>query len=192
MKPNIILASKSPRRKQILAEAGYTFDCQSINIDETYPSNLKPEAIAVYLAEKKINHYLSKIDGSTVIITADTVVISDDHILGKPADYNEAYDMLRKLSGTNHKVISGVCIASEKQFIKFDDLTEVYFKNLSNDDIDYYISKYEPYDKAGAYGIQEWIGMIGIEKIIGSYFNVVGLPIQKLHEALKKFDVFPS
>lgn len=192
MGKNIILASQSPRRKQLLTEAGYQFVSQAIDIDESFPSDLHPESVAIYLAEKKIGTYTNKLNSNTLVITADTVVISDNQILGKPLDQIEAFEMLRNLSGKSHKVISGVCISDGNQLIKFDDVTEVFFKHLTDHEIHYYIKKYKPFDKAGAYGIQEWIGMIGIEKIIGSYFNVVGLPIQKLHEELKKFNIFPG
>ena len=179
----LLLASNSPRRKELLASLGLTFDVRVKEIHEDFPEHLKREEIAEYLASHKADAYTSDL-GNEVLITADTIVCLGDRTLNKPADAEEAFEMLRFLSGTWHEVITGVCILSKETKHVFHDATKVYFKNLTDEEITYYIQNYKPFDKAGAYGIQEWIGMIGIEKIEGSYFNVVGLPVQKLYTKL--------
>ncbi len=186
---NIILASNSPRRAELLHELGINFSIGGKNgIDESYPDNLKEKQIAIHIAEQKTTAYKNELeDDHNIIITSDTIVCLGEKVLGKPKDKPDAIEMLRELSGKKHKVITGVCIKNKNKSISFSVSTKVYFKELSEDEIIYYIDHYEPYDKAGAYGIQEWIGMVGIKKIKGSYFNVVGLPIQKLYEYLAKF-----
>ena len=184
---HLILASQSPRRHQMLKELGIDFEIKTKEVDEVYPEGLSPKEIPVYLAELKASAFESDFKNNELVITADTIVCVDDWILGKPKDREEAIKMLSALSGRSHKVISGVCLKSAKKKVSFATTTEVHFKNLSKEEIDYYIDNYEPYDKAGAYGIQEWIGFIGIDGIEGSYFNVVGLPIQRLYEELSKF-----
>ncbi len=186
---NIILASNSPRRKEMLENLGIPFIVKVKDTpDETYPDNLTKTEIPTYLATKKASSYIDETNTpNTLIITADTIVYCDNSVLGKPADYNEAFDMLKLLSGKAHEVITGVAITSQKRQAVFNSVTTVYFKKLTDHEIDYYIRTFKPYDKAGAYGIQEWIGMVGIEKIEGSYYNVVGLPIQKLYSELQKF-----
>ena len=185
---NIILASQSPRRHKLLSEIGLDFTVVSNSYyEEIYPSNLKQGDIVEYLAEQKALKYLKKIEKSDLIITADTIVVYKDKVLNKPLDKNEAVEMLRAISGQNHSVFTGVCIMTNTKKKSFHAQTEVFFKNLSNQEIEYYIETFKPYDKAGAYGIQEWIGYIGVEKIEGSYFNVMGLPVQKLYEELKRF-----
>jgi septum formation protein len=179
----LLLASNSPRRKELLTGLGLTFDVHVKQVEEDYPAELKREQIAEYLASHKAEQYLDDLEDH-ILLTADTIVCLGDKVLNKPADYQQAYDMLRSLSGTHHEVITGVCILTPESKTVFHDITKVYFKELSQQEIDYYISNYKPFDKAGAYGIQEWIGKIGIERIEGSYFNVVGLPVQKLYQQL--------
>ena len=183
----LILASQSPRRHQMLEELGIDFEIKTKEVDEVYPEGLSPKEIPVYLAELKASAFESDFKNNELVITADTIVCVDDWILGKPKDREEAVKMLSALSGRSHQVISGVCLKSVKKKVSFATTTEVHFKKLSKEEIDYYIDNYKPYDKAGAYGIQEWIGFIGIDGIEGSYFNVVGLPIQRLYEELSKF-----
>lgn len=182
----IILASKSPRRQQILQNAGFEFEVISKEVDESFPSNTDPYIVASYISEKKAQAFESEL-GEKVLITADTVVKVDHELLGKPKDYKQAASMLKLLSDRSHEVITGVTIKDKSQIKTFSEITEVSFKNLHSSEIEFYIKNYAPYDKAGAYGIQEWIGMIGITKISGSYFNVVGLPIQKLYDQLEAF-----
>jgi septum formation protein len=186
--PKLILASGSPRRKQLLEEAGISFVVKNKNTSEEYPSNLPAEEVPVFLARLKAEAFRSELTDE-IVITADTVVLNDGYILGKPADANDAFQMLRSLSGKTHRVITAVCLFSLQKEVVFSETTVVYFGHLEDQQIHYYIEKYKPFDKAGAYGIQEWIGMIGIEKIEGSYFNVVGLPIQKLYHELKNFQI---
>lgn len=183
----IILASASPRRKEMLEKLGLIFKTIiSAQTDESYPDNLSGNEIAKYLALKKAENF-GKIEPHQIIITADTIVWIDDKVLGKPSNYSEAFEMLKQLSGNNHFVISGVCIKSLTKTIVFDSVSKVRFSHLKDEEIKYYINKYKPYDKAGAYGIQEWIGMVGIEHIEGSFYNVAGLPVQKLYNELIKF-----
>lgn len=180
----LLLASNSPRRKELLARLGLTFEVKVKEVHEDFPEHLQREEVAEYLASHKAEAYREELQDEA-LITADTIVCLGDRILNKPADYAEAFAMLQALSGNKHEVITGVCVLTKDQKAVFHDTTSVYFKTLSEVEIDYYITHYKPYDKAGAYGIQEWIGMIGIERIEGSYFNVVGLPVQKLYIQLK-------
>lgn len=184
---NIILASKSPRRQQLLRSLGLTFSVKIKEIEEVFPEGLSKEEVPVYLAELKAAPFENELSENDLLITADTVVCLDNEILGKPADYEEAYQMLRNLSNKTHEVITGVCLTSKNKKRSFYAVTNVEFKSLSGDEIDYYIQNYKPYDKAGAYGIQEWIGAIGITHIEGSFYNVMGLPIQKLYEKIQTF-----
>ncbi|MBJ6120056.1 septum formation protein Maf [Pontibacter sp. BT310] len=179
----LLLASNSPRRKELLTGLGLTFEVKIKEVHEDFPAELKREQVAEFLASHKADQYLEDLEDQ-ILLTADTIVCLGDQVLNKPADYEQAYDMLRSLSGTHHEVITGVCILTRESKTVFHDTTKVYFKELSHQEIDYYITNYKPYDKAGAYGIQEWIGKIGIERIEGSYFNVVGLPVQKLYHQL--------
>ena len=156
-------------------------------VDEQFPAEMNPVEVPEYLAVVKSNPFHSDFQPDQLLITADTIVLIDDQVLGKPMDYKHAFAMLQLLSGRKHTVITGVCITSAQKQITFSDYTDVWFKSLSNDEIDYYLTRYHPYDKAGSYGVQEWIGYVAIEKIEGSYFNVMGLPIQKLYEELLKF-----
>ena len=188
---SIILASQSPRRKELLSLLDLEFTVEIKSIDEIFPKDLNTSKVAEYLAELKASAF-TNIKDDQVIITADTVVILNDTILGKPKDKAEATEMLHRLSNRSHEVITGVCLKSAQKTSTFSSSTKVYFRDLTDAEIDYYIENYKPYDKAGSYGIQEWIGAIGITKIEGSYFNVVGLPIQELNEQLKKFSTILS
>ncbi len=185
----IILASNSPRRKELLENLNIPFEIKVKNTpEETYPENLLKTEIPEYLAIKKASFYKNETNQSdTIIITADTIVYCENRILGKPKNYDEAFKMLKLLSGRAHEVITGVAITSKNKQVVFSSVTKVFFKELTDDEIDYYIQAFKPYDKAGAYGIQEWIGMVGIKKIEGSYYNVVGLPVQKLYSELLKY-----
>ena len=182
----IILASNSPRRKQFLTDLGVTFSIQPANVNEEYPSFLKGKDIALYIAEQKASVF-SNIADDEIIITCDTVVWIDDTSLEKPQNKEEALQMLQQLSGKTHEVISAVCIKSKEKEMLFSDTTFVTFNQLSTEDILFYIETYQPYDKAGAYGIQEWLGLVGNEKINGSYTNVVGMPMEKLYKNLNAF-----
>lgn len=183
----IILASQSPRRHQMLRELGVSFEIKTREVDEIYPEGLRPEEVPLYLAELKSKAFEKDMESNQLVITADTIVCVDDWILGKPVDRTDAFNMLKALSGRSHQVISGVCLQSVEKKVSFSTITHVHFKVLSDEEINYYIENYKPFDKAGAYGIQEWIGFIGIDGIEGSYFNVVGLPIQRLYQELSKF-----
>ncbi len=184
----IILASQSPRRQELLRGLGIDFKIVvKKDINESFDPNMLFEDVAEFLAKKKANNYSDIIKHGTVLITADTIVCTNDAILNKPADKKEAEEMLFSLSGKKHKVITGVCIKSLTKLISFSSESVVYFAELSAEEVDYYIENYKPYDKAGAYGIQEWIGYIGITRLEGSYFNVMGLPIQQVYSKLKTF-----
>ncbi|HMQ00018.1 MAG TPA: Maf family nucleotide pyrophosphatase [Cyclobacteriaceae bacterium] len=184
----IILASSSPRRQFLLREAGLSFKVVKPESDESFPADMPPAQVAKYLASKKAEMFRLTIRDE-VLITADTVVIHQDQILNKPADEAEAFEMLKKLSGKTHTVMTGVCLLSAEKEISFDDTSLVSFVALNDEEIRYYIKNYKPFDKAGAYGAQDWIGMVGIEKIEGSYFNVMGLPMHRLYQELKKFGI---
>ncbi|HXB39172.1 MAG TPA: Maf family nucleotide pyrophosphatase [Bacteroidia bacterium] len=182
----IILGSGSPRRQQLLKDAGYDFKTEPINADESFPANLKAEQIALYLCEKKAAAYPGKLKEDELLITADTIVWIDDIVLNKPSGEFEAKQMLQLLSGKMHRVFTGVCITGISKKISFTDETKVWFKNLSENEIDFYIKNYKPFDKAGSYGAQDWLGLTGVEKIEGSYFNVMGLPVHRLYEEFQK------
>ena len=185
---NIILASKSPRRKDLLSELNIDFKLISLkHIEEKYPDNINNEEIAVFLAKLKADAFINNLSNKDIVITADTIVLLNDNVMNKPKDKNDAIEMLTNISGNKHRVITGVCITSKEKRVSFSAKTDVYFRKLTNKEITYYVDKYKPYDKAGAYGIQEWIGYIGVEKIEGSYFNVMGLPVQKLYDELMLF-----
>ena len=183
----IILGSASPRRKQLLAELAIEFSIKTTQKEEEYPENLDGAEIAEFLAKQKAEVISKELTGNYLLITADTIVIQNNEILHKPKDKDEAQIILQNLSGKSHKVISGVCIKSAKKEVVFSSETEVTFNKLSEDEILYYIDNFKPFDKAGSYGIQQWIGYIGIEKIKGSYNNVVGLPTAELYQKLKLF-----
>lgn len=183
----IILASKSPRRKELLAGLDLPFEVIVHEVDEIFPDDLPMEEIPVYLAKLKAEPFINELKSDTLVITADTIVWIDGTVLGKPNDYQHADAMLRQLSGKKHVVVTGVCLTTKAKQVVFSASTDVWFKDLNDDEIDYYLKNYQPYDKAGSYGVQEWIGYIAIERIEGSYFNVMGLPVQRLYEELKKF-----
>lgn len=187
-KYNIILASASPRRRQLLEQLGIDFTVKVIDgLDESYPAGLAWQEIPEYLSRKKAEGHSSLLTPSTMIITADTLVMLDGKPLGKPADAAEARLMLRNLSGRSHFVITGVTILTMEKSTSFSTTTEVFFDSLTDDEIDFYITRFKPIDKAGAYGIQEWIGAAGIRRIEGSYYNVMGLPLHSLYTALGSF-----
>lgn len=183
--PKIILASKSPRRQELLRLMDIDFRIVLKDVDESYPDGLSPEEIAVYIAEKKAKAFDESVTDE-VVLTADTIVAVDGQILGKPEDEEHAVQMLHTLSGKVHRVVTGVCILYKHQFNLFHDVSEVFFRKLTDEEIRFYVEKYKPLDKAGAYGIQEWVGLAGIERINGSYTNVVGLPTEKLYQQLKR------
>lgn len=184
----LILSSNSPRRRELLAGLDIPFEIRIVEgIDESYPDTLKTDEIAEFIAQKKAAAY--QIGHDEVLITADTIVVLDDQVLGKPVDAEDAKDMLRKLSGKTHQVITGVCLKDYDKQHHFSVVSDVTFKTLSEEEIGYYVETYKPFDKAGAYGIQEWIGYIGVTGLHGSYFNVMGLPVQRIYEELKKFKV---
>jgi len=186
-KYEIILASKSPRRRQLLSDLGLKFSVQSMDIPEEFPENLGKTEVPVYLAELKAEAFRPLLKNNQLVITADTIVWLDGNVLNKPTDYNDAFRMLKNLSGKKHQVITGVCLLSTEKKVSFYALTDVWFKPLSDEEIHFYLEHFQPYDKAGAYGIQEWIGHIGIYRIEGSFFNVMGLPVQSVYEHLKEF-----
>lgn len=184
-KYNVILASGSPRRQELFAELGIKFKIQLKKIEETYPKELKKEQITDFLANLKSKPFLKELSEKDLLITSDTIVWLKNEALGKPKNNNEAFDMLKKLSAKKHKVITSVSIRSKRFQQIFNSTTIVEFKKLHNNEIEYYVKNFKPFDKAGAYGIQEWIGKIGVKKIKGCYFNVVGLPISKLYNNLE-------
>lgn len=184
---NYILASKSPRRQQLLQLLGIEFQIQTKEVVEIFSDKLYREEIPMFLAELKAKPFQSELKSGDLIITADTIVWIDEKVLGKPKDKKEAKQMLLKLSGKKHEVITAVCLTTNLKTKSFFVVSNVQFKKLAEKEIIYYISKYKPFDKAGAYGIQEWIGTIGITNIEGSFYNVMGLPIQKLYEEIQKF-----
>ena len=186
-KYRIILASRSLRRQQLLRDLGIDFEIVIKDFDETFPSELDGEEIARYVAEKKAEAFKGEINENELVITADTIVWCNGKVIGKPVDADEAAVMLKEISGRIHEVITGVSIMSVKKKVIFTESTKVTFKEMTDKEISYYIEKYAPYDKAGAYGIQEWIGMAACSRIEGSYFNVVGLPVQRLYEELNKY-----
>jgi len=185
---SVILASNSPRRKELLAGLGIDYDVRTLpDINESYPEDLKGGDIPLYISKEKANAYLSMLKPNELIITADTIVWLHNEVLGKPRDREDAIEMLRKLSGETHEVFTGVTLTTlEKQHSFFVE-TKVTFSKLTDEEITYYVDTYKPFDKAGSYGVQEWIGYIGVERIEGSYFNVMGLPVQRLYRELKKF-----
>jgi septum formation protein len=186
-KYRIILASRSPRRQQMLKEMGIRFEVSLRDYPEIYPLGLSGREIAEYLAGEKASLFRGEISDNEIVITADTIVWCNNEVLGKPADAEDAKRMIRALSGNTHEVITGVSLLSTSRQKTFSESTKVTFEDLSDEEIDYYIEQYKPYDKAGAYGIQEWIGLAACSRIEGSYFNVVGLPVQRLYKELRLF-----
>lgn len=187
-KHKVYLASQSPRRKMLLEGLDLEFEVfVKPGIDESVPKGLSKYEIPVFLAEHKSNAYQELLRDDTLVITADTIVWHNNRELGKPKDYPQAFEVIKELSGSMHEVITGVCIRSKSQMKKFYSLSEVWFRELLDSEIQFYLEKYTPYDKAGSYGIQEWIGYAAIEKINGSFYNVMGLPVQKLYSELSVF-----
>lgn len=185
----IILASNSPRRRELLAGLGIAFQTRVIpGIDESYPDGLTGPEIALHIASAKASAYLPALSAQELLITADTIVYTDGKVFGKPNDRSEACSMLRALSGRTHQVITGVTLQTLERNRSFAVTTEVTFAELSDEEITYYVDHYRPFDKAGSYGIQEWIGFVGVTGIHGSYFNVMGLPVQRLYQELKTFN----
>ena len=184
---NIILASRSPRRQQLLHELGLKFDVVIKDYVETYPEGLDGEEIARYIAYEKAASFKNQLSANDIVIAADTIVWCNKKVLGKPLDQEDAIAILKEISGNTHEVITGVSIRSHSREITFSESTKVTFEVFTDEEIAYYTANYKPYDKAGAYGIQEWIGIIACSHIDGSYFNVVGLPVQRLYKELQKF-----
>lgn len=188
---NIVLASNSPRRKELMSGLGVDYVVKTLpDVDESYPDTLQGEEIPAYISREKAEAYQSMIEPDELLITADTIVWMNGEVLGKPKDREDAIRMLRKLSGASHQVITGVCLTTKGWQNSFTVTTDVTFAVLSEEEIVYYVDKYSPMDKAGAYGVQEWIGFIGVESISGSYYNVMGLPVQKLYRELIKLRFF--
>ncbi len=186
-KYHIILASNSPRRRELLAGLGIHFEVKVLpDVDEAYPEDLPVLQIAEYIAKEKAAAYQSLMGPDELVITADTVVVVGSDVMGKPADADDARCMLEKLSGRTHQVTTGVCLTTQRVQKSFSVTTDVTFKPLSREEIDYYIENYSPFDKAGAYGIQEWIGYVGVTGLQGSYFNVMGLPVQRIYAEIAK------
>lgn len=182
----VILASNSPRRKELLAGLDMPYEVRVLDgIDESYPADLPTHQIAEYISRKKAEAYRKSMKGDEVVITADTIVVLDNEVMGKPKDGADARRMLHQLSGHTHQVITGCTLTTPTSQRSFSVVTDVTFKQLSDDEINYYVDTYQPMDKAGAYGIQEWIGYIGVTGLNGSYYNVMGLPVQRIYEALK-------
>ena len=188
LKPNIILGSQSPRRRELMAGLDIPFSCVTIDADESYPAELKGGDIPMYISRAKARAYVSELQDNDLLITSDTIVWLNGEMLGKPQDEAEAKAMLARLSGQTHEVYTAVCFADKNGELEtWVDCTKVTFNNLSEKDIDCYVSKYRPLDKAGAYGVQEWIGYVGVTCMEGSYFNVMGFPICHVYERLKKY-----
>ena len=185
---HIILASNSPRRRELLGGLGFPFEIKVLpDIEESYPDDLPVSQIVEYISTEKAAAYRELMADNDLIITADTVVIACDEVMGKPVDVDDARRMLRKLSGVTHQVTTGVCLTTKTRQHHFSVTTDVTFKPLTDEEINYYIKVYKPFDKAGAYGIQEWIGYVGVTSIHGSYFNVMGLPVQRIYNELATF-----
>ena len=186
-KYKVILASNSPRRKELLAGLGVDYEVRTLpDVDESYPDTLKGADIPLFIAKEKADAYLDMMKPGELMITADTIVWLDGKVLGKPKDREDAMRMLRAMSGRTHEVFTGVCITTTEWQRSFTAQTEVRFAELSEEEITYYVDTYKPMDKAGAYGVQEWIGFIGVENISGSYYNIMGLPVQRLYKELIK------
>lgn len=187
-KYNIVLASNSPRRKELLQRMGVNFKVRTLfGIDESYPDSLRGEDIVRYISRNKAQAYRSSMAPNELLITADTIVYVEGEVMGKPKTAEQAKEMLHKLSGKSHQVITGVTIVTADRTEDFGVTSQVKFAEITDEDINFYVDNYLPFDKAGAYGIQEWIGIVAVEEIKGSYFNVVGLPVQRLYQKLKTF-----
>ncbi|AWW29260.1 septum formation protein Maf [Echinicola strongylocentroti] len=183
----IILGSKSPRRQELLKGLDIDFEIRTKDVNEDFPAELPDNKVASFLAEKKATAFKEDLNQNELLITSDTTVLINNKVLNKPANKIEAISMLKMLSGNVHHVISGVCIMDHHKKVVFDDITEVHFKHLSDDEISHYIDKYQPFDKAGSYGVQEWIGYAAVYKLVGSFYTVMGLPVHKVYETLKNW-----
>ena len=187
-KYKIVLGSASPRRKELLTGLDLDFEVRVMEgIKESYPKDLRPDLIPVFIAVKKAKAYKKIMPEDELLITADTIVWTYKEVLGKPADRDAAIEMLKQLSGNEHQVITGVCLTSKQKSLSFSQTSSVTFGELTDEEIEYYVDKYQPFDKAGAYGVQEWIGYIGVESVKGSFYNVMGLPVRRLYQELKNF-----
>lgn len=189
LEKSLILASNSPRRQQLLRDAGFAFTVKVKPTEEDFPATMPPAEVPAFLARKKAEAFTDELQDN-IILTADTIVVIDDEILNKPADVQEARRMLQKLSGRQHQVITGVCIMTQEQTHTFIDTANVFFRALTDKEIDYYIDTCKPFDKAGSYGVQDFIGMVGIPRMEGSYFTVMGLPIHRVYEALQPWIIW--
>ena len=187
---NLLLASNSPRRKELLTQLGYQFDIVKIDVDESYPSDLKPHEIAEYVSAKKAKAF--DVNENEILLTSDTIVALDQKILLKPKDENEAFEMIKSLSGKVHQVYTAFTIKTVDSEISKTSKTDVEFSEISDEEINFYIKNYKPFDKAGSYGIQEWLGMTKIKNISGSFYSVMGLPVDLVYEELKKLGCFPK
>lgn len=184
--PGLLLASKSPRRHQILKDAGFDFEFVHIDADESFPDYLKKSEVCEFLAVHKANHFMGEY-GNRVLVTADTIVCLGDEVINKPLDAEDAFRMLRSLSGRMHEVFTGVCLKTAEKNHVFHQRSEVFFHPLTDAEISYYIENFRPFDKAGAYGVQDWMGYMGVEKINGCFYNVMGFPIGKFYRELQQF-----
>jgi septum formation protein len=184
---HILLASQSPRRQSLIKELGFSYTVIKADVEEVFDKELKREQIPLYLCELKADAFKNKLADNEIVVTADTVVWVENMVLNKPKDPEDAFNMLKNLSGKKHEVITGVCLKNNSRKKIFHVVTDVYFKHLTDEEIQYYIDNYKPFDKAGAYGAQEWLGFIAVEKIVGSYFNVMGLPVKELYEEILRF-----
>lgn len=186
----ILLASQSPRRRELLGNLDVEVDILPlVEVNESFPATMKPQEVPAYISKKKAHPYMANLRNGDILLTADTVVICQGEVIGKPTDVKDAARILRQLSGKTHQVVTGVTLASNKRTVTFSEITEVDFAPLSIEEIEYYINRYHPLDKAGAYGIQEWIGYIGISGIKGDYYNVMGLPLHSLYRHLLPFAI---
>ena len=184
--PHILLASKSPRRHQLLKDAGFNFTYADIHAEESFPVNLNRFEVACFLAEKKAAHF-DKAIGQSVLVTADTIVCLGKEVINKPVDEKDAFHMLRKLSGQMHEVYTGVCLKNDVKTTVFYERTEVYFHELTDEEILHYIANFKPFDKAGAYGVQDWMGYVGVKKVNGCFYNVMGFPVARFYRELQNF-----
>ena len=188
MTKKILLASKSPRRQELIKGIELPYEVKIFDVDETFPQHLKAEQIPLFLAQKKSAGYTDDLQANEILITADTIVWVNNHVLNKPENEQEAFTMLSEICGTSHLVYTGVCLRSREKQVAFFDCSEVFIKQLSEDEIWHYIKHYQPFDKAGSYGIQDWFGYVAVEKINGCFYNVMGLPVSKLYHTLKEFN----
>ena len=185
----VVLASKSPRRNELLKGLGIDFTVRTKDTDESFPSEMNPFEVAGFLSKKKADAFLEEIEASEILITADTVVIVNNQVLGKPIDKNDAFEMIKSLSDGVHEVVTGITLTSKTKQVTLQDTVSVSFKKLDNEEIEFYIDNFKPFDKAGAYGIQEWIGYIAVDRIEGSFYTVMGLPVHLIYDQLKNWNL---